>query len=253
MNVEVQAIIIRYHSDKSRLIDMLWDIQHQFGCISDEAVGTLSEILNMSPLDVRETITFYHFFHDQPFGKHKITQDFNVSLQFGMSRSVKKAPSPPEETEITELCYTSESAWAETDLKRLKERNEVELENSDIKGPVPLVVTAEIKKPETLLKTGIKPEKEKPARIVIAGNAAFLTNTMLGVSGNLNFTLNTFNWLLEDENQITIKRTIDTNKPETIVLSSTGAMFVMVFSIFFIPLLSILIGIRVYLKRKNMS
>ncbi len=72
MNVEVQAIIIRYHSDKSRLIDMLWDIQHQFGYISDEAVGTLSEILNMSPLDIRETITFYHFFQDRPFGKHKI-------------------------------------------------------------------------------------------------------------------------------------------------------------------------------------
>ncbi len=72
MNTEIQAIIEHYHSDKTRLVDTLWDIQQQFGYISDEAVGTLSKILNMSPLNVREIITFYHFFHDRPFGKLKI-------------------------------------------------------------------------------------------------------------------------------------------------------------------------------------
>ncbi len=72
MSAEVQSIIVRYQSDKTRLIDMLWDIQQQFGYISDEAVVTLSELLNMSCPDVRETITFYHFFHDRPFGQHKI-------------------------------------------------------------------------------------------------------------------------------------------------------------------------------------
>ncbi len=72
MNNYVQSILAHYHLDKTRLIDMLWDIQHQQGYISDQAVGALAEGLNMSPIDIRETLSFYHFFKDRPFGKHKV-------------------------------------------------------------------------------------------------------------------------------------------------------------------------------------
>ncbi|HIQ27069.1 MAG TPA: NADP oxidoreductase, partial [Sulfurovum sp.] len=59
-------------SDKTRLMDILWDIHNHYGYISDEAVNQLSDALNMSPLDIRETSSFYHFFHAQPAGKHQI-------------------------------------------------------------------------------------------------------------------------------------------------------------------------------------
>ncbi len=72
MNKEIQSILEYYNFDKTSLMDMLWDVQRQQDYISDEAISSLAEGLAMSGYDVRETLTFYHFFHDQPFGKHKV-------------------------------------------------------------------------------------------------------------------------------------------------------------------------------------
>ncbi len=72
MHTEVQTILEQYHSDKTRLIDILWDVQQKYGFIPGEAIMALSEGLNMSCNDIHETISFYHFFHARPSGKHKI-------------------------------------------------------------------------------------------------------------------------------------------------------------------------------------
>lgn len=72
MHTDIEAILECHHSDKTRLMDMLWEVQRQQGFISDEAVTALSVGLNMSRHDIRETLTFYHFFRDKPSGKHKI-------------------------------------------------------------------------------------------------------------------------------------------------------------------------------------
>ncbi len=72
MNKEIKPVLEQYHSDKTRLMDMLWDIQRQQGYLADNAVASLAEGLNMSADGVRETLSFYHFFLDHPFGKHQI-------------------------------------------------------------------------------------------------------------------------------------------------------------------------------------
>ena len=72
MNSEVQSILNNYNSDKTRLMDILWDVQNAQGYLSDEAIASMAEGLKMSDYDVRETLSFYHFFHSTPFGKHKI-------------------------------------------------------------------------------------------------------------------------------------------------------------------------------------
>ncbi len=72
MKQKIQHILERYHFDKMRMMDILWDLHNQDGYISDEAVKELSTSLNMSPFDIRETASFYHFFHDKPAGKHQI-------------------------------------------------------------------------------------------------------------------------------------------------------------------------------------
>ncbi len=72
MNKSIQKVLSKYNSDRTRLMDILWNIHDKYGCISDEAVTLLAEALNMSEIDVRETTSFYHFFHDKPAGKHRI-------------------------------------------------------------------------------------------------------------------------------------------------------------------------------------
>ena len=75
MNKKIHALLKHYDSDKTRLMDILWDIQNQQGYISEEAIASLAEGLNMSRDDVRETLSFYHFFKDKSFGKLKFPKN----------------------------------------------------------------------------------------------------------------------------------------------------------------------------------
>ncbi|MCF6250205.1 MAG: NAD(P)H-dependent oxidoreductase subunit E [Methylococcaceae bacterium] len=89
MNKKIQVLLEKYNSDKTRLMDMLWDVQNQQGYISEEAVTSLAEGLNMSPLDIRETLSFYHFFKDRPFGQHKIYLCNTVIAKMGNYEEVR--------------------------------------------------------------------------------------------------------------------------------------------------------------------
>ena len=70
MNNKIPTIIQRYQADRTRLLDMLWDVHHLYGYIPDDALSELAHGLNMSPDDLRETRSFYHYFHDRPTGKY---------------------------------------------------------------------------------------------------------------------------------------------------------------------------------------
>ncbi len=72
MNQKIHDVLTQNNSDRTRLIDMLWDIQRRDGYISDDIVKLLAEALNMSSLDIDETVSFYHFYRTKPFGKHPI-------------------------------------------------------------------------------------------------------------------------------------------------------------------------------------
>ncbi|MDQ7072532.1 MAG: NAD(P)H-dependent oxidoreductase subunit E [Gammaproteobacteria bacterium] len=91
MNNEVQTILENYAFDKTRLIDILWDVQYQQGYISDSAVEIIADGLMMSKNDVRETLSFYHFFHNQPFGKHKIYLCNTTIAKMGCYQEVSAA------------------------------------------------------------------------------------------------------------------------------------------------------------------
>jgi len=72
MRTDILSIVEDYQADSTRLIDMLWDIQNQYGFIPPEAIDSLSNALNMSVDDINETLSFYHFFRAEFSGKHKI-------------------------------------------------------------------------------------------------------------------------------------------------------------------------------------
>ncbi|MEN8225597.1 MAG: NAD(P)H-dependent oxidoreductase subunit E [Bacteroidota bacterium] len=72
MKDNVQNIISNYQGDKTRLVDILSDIQAAYNCIPDEAVGVIAEQLNMSTVDVEQTLSFYHFFTQKPTGKYTV-------------------------------------------------------------------------------------------------------------------------------------------------------------------------------------
>lgn len=71
-NNTVHSAISKYNQDKTRLMDILIEIQDNENYISDEAVSIISEKLELSLADVEQTISFYHFLSKKSQGKYTI-------------------------------------------------------------------------------------------------------------------------------------------------------------------------------------
>jgi len=78
VSVSVASILEKYNKDKTRLMDILLDIQTTFGYISAEAVSEIAECCKISSVDVQQTISFYHFFTQKPTGKYTIYLNTSV-------------------------------------------------------------------------------------------------------------------------------------------------------------------------------
>ena len=72
MRTIVNNIIEKFNRDEARLMDILLDIQAELGFISDEVVTLIAEGLNISCVDVKQTLSFYHFFSQKSRGKYTI-------------------------------------------------------------------------------------------------------------------------------------------------------------------------------------
>jgi [NiFe] hydrogenase diaphorase moiety large subunit len=86
MKKRILSIIENYGKDADRMMDILLDIQTEFGCVSVEAVGLLADKLMVSEADVMQTLSFYHFFTQKPVGKYAVYLNNSVvSCMNGMA------------------------------------------------------------------------------------------------------------------------------------------------------------------------
>ncbi|MCD6424265.1 MAG: NAD(P)H-dependent oxidoreductase subunit E [Anaerolineales bacterium] len=72
MKDKIANLLKQYDNDRSRLIDILLDIQEIYHQVPDEAVGILADQLDLSKVDVEQTISFYHFLTQTPIGEYAI-------------------------------------------------------------------------------------------------------------------------------------------------------------------------------------
>lgn len=77
--------------DRTQLLNKLWYYQHQFGFISDEAISKISKELNVSNIEIESVISFYHFFHKTPTGKHIIYLNNSIISDLKGYEEVKAA------------------------------------------------------------------------------------------------------------------------------------------------------------------
>jgi [NiFe] hydrogenase diaphorase moiety large subunit len=71
----IDKTVRKYDSKTDRLLDILIDIQNKFHSISEEALGMLSKRIDLSVPELKDTMSFYHFFHAKPAGKIIIYAD----------------------------------------------------------------------------------------------------------------------------------------------------------------------------------
>ena len=77
-NNTVHSVIRKYNQDQTRLMDILIEIQDNENHISDDTVRIISEKLELSFIDVEQTISFYHFLSKELQGKYTIYLNNNV-------------------------------------------------------------------------------------------------------------------------------------------------------------------------------
>lgn len=88
---QIKSIVSRYERDRGRLLDILWAVQAKPGYVSESEGALIARYLKISPADIREVLSFYHFFHEQPAGKHQIFLDTSIISEIAGMPSVRKA------------------------------------------------------------------------------------------------------------------------------------------------------------------
>ncbi|MHB8055650.1 MAG: NAD(P)H-dependent oxidoreductase subunit E [Candidatus Aminicenantales bacterium] len=72
------SVLDRYRRDRSRLIDILRDIQAAAGLVSPEAIAEVAAGLGVSTVEVEGVATFYHFISSRPAGTYAVYLNNNI-------------------------------------------------------------------------------------------------------------------------------------------------------------------------------
>ncbi|HYN28604.1 MAG TPA: NAD(P)H-dependent oxidoreductase subunit E [Dermatophilaceae bacterium] len=72
MGIDAARLLDRHGHDRTRLLDMLWEVQRAEGHLPQPVVEELAAGLGTTAGDIHETASFYHFFHDEPGGRHRV-------------------------------------------------------------------------------------------------------------------------------------------------------------------------------------
>ena len=172
------------------------------------------------------------------YESHPITQRFNLVTFFPLARSISPAKPTAEDIDVQILFRTLESAWGETSINLKESKQTVKYdEGKDLKGPVPLAVTATTK------------SGDKKPRLVVVGDADFAANHAFRQAGNGNLFTNIISYLAKDESFISIKAKDPANRPVTMTEAQAKSVAWLVQVL--LPGAVLIAGISVWVKRRK--
>ncbi len=68
----LQTLFGRYPTKQACLLPALWMVQENRGWISQQAIGEVAAVLDLTPAYVKGVVTFYTMYHTHPVGRHFI-------------------------------------------------------------------------------------------------------------------------------------------------------------------------------------
>lgn len=173
------------------------------------------------------------------YADHPITRNFMLRTLFPEARKVDARDSYDLGWQVTKLIDVAPNGWLETGKIDGSPNFD---DKTDIRGPINIAVALERK------------YGKKGQRVVVVGNANFLSNTFIGNGGNLDLGVNIVNWLAGDDRLITIQPRLlkDVN---VIIPSDPWNRFVAV-AVFFgfrlvLPILLLVAGIAIWWRRRK--
>lgn len=73
MRQQIAAYFPRYPSKQAVVLPALHLVHEQLRCVSDAAIVEIAQLLDLSPAEVHDTLSFYGFYHrpDRPLGRYR--------------------------------------------------------------------------------------------------------------------------------------------------------------------------------------
>jgi ABC-type uncharacterized transport system involved in gliding motility auxiliary subunit len=167
------------------------------------------------------------------YGTSPITRNFEHSMTFfPLARTVSIADHSKVDPVSIELLKTSEASFTVPKLTSTVKFDPA----TDQRGPLSLGVSAE------------KQSGKTDARLVVIGNSGFATNQWVGQQRNGDLFFNAVNWLTEESNLISIRPKSPTSR--SVTLTAAQMKMLSWFNVVILPLLVILGGIYIWVKRR---
>ncbi|MCF3650366.1 GldG family protein [Synoicihabitans lomoniglobus] len=252
--VEVE-LLRRYLADRAGRVFILLapvfrhgldDLLYDWGLVADDVI-----IAEPNPANVTEL----NELRINAFAPHPVTQpliDNQFSVFLGpLTRVVRPDPGRPLDNSLRAevLAATSESAWGERDYRQ---QNVTYNPGIDLKGLPGF-------EPRNRLGVAVSSERVTPpkdlpfsvrgGRMVLFGNADFLSNSRIAAPGNLAIALNTVEWCIDrDVDLNTLPRPIERYQ---INLSQADLGRLRISLLFILPGLAALFGFVIYWTRRS--
>lgn len=178
------------------------------------------------------------------YGDHPITRNFQLRTLFPEAREIDAKASYDFGWKVGRLVEVAPNGWLESSKieSGVKNQKVVFDEETDKRGPINIGVSLE------------RTYGKKGQRVVVMGNANFLSNTFITNGGNLDFGLNIVNWLAGDDSLITIQPM--PLKDANVTIANTVTAKVVAWTVFhafqfFIPLGFFAAGFWFWWRRKK--
>jgi ABC-type uncharacterized transport system involved in gliding motility auxiliary subunit len=194
------------------------------------------------------------------YADHEITKNSTMATIMYEARSVRAKKDGAWIS--TELAWTADESWAETDVKSAQEQKLAVLDESDMMGPVSVAATGlkilrETRRPggglgadaQSLQMAAARGKALVQCRIVVIGDSDFAKNSLFDLSGNSELALNAINFLARSPDMISIRpRSRDTIP---LILTQTQSKWLFWFSFAFMPGLILLGGAAAWVWKKR--
>ena len=228
---EVEANkILTYLNEGGNLFWLLDDNNlHGLDKVADYLGLSVSENKVIDPSSVQfgisENVTFA-----LAYGEHPITNNFMLRTQYLDAYEIKAKGTFENGWDVSSLIDVAPNGWI-----RSKKNKSKELKfdpKKDKKGPINIAIALKRK------------YGEKGQRVIVVGNASFLSNNLITSGGNLDLGVNMTNWLTGDDKLITIQPM--PLKDINVVIPEDNKSFMIAWSVFHAFQYFIPIGLFVY-------
>ena len=183
-----------------------------------------------------ENVSFATF-----YGDHPITKNFMLRTLYLGAHEVSAKGTYENGWEVSKLIEVAASGWLSGEEKT-EEQKLIFDENKDKRGPINIGIALNRK------------FGEKGQRVIVVGNAGFLSNNFITSGGNLDLGINMINWLAGDDQLITIQP-MPLKDVNVTIPSDSKSVFLawIIFHSFqyFFPLILFIAGFGIWFMRRK--